>query len=125
MACLTAPPPGTYGVIIASLFLLQRSRTGSRRRGKKSRKQVEQEYLDDALAKFSGYIAIDELYDGPFCVLSIVDNRTYRRLAYRVLENSPQASDINRFLKAFRKQLDKRGLSVCGITTDGSPLYPG
>ena len=57
--------------------------------------------------------------------MSIVDNRTYRRLAYRVLDHSPQARDINRFLKAFRKQLDKRGLSVCGITTDGSPLYPG
>jgi hypothetical protein len=25
------------------------------------------------LAEFSGYIAIDELYDGPFCVLSLVD----------------------------------------------------
>jgi hypothetical protein len=125
MACLTALPPGTYGVIIAFLSLLQRSRTGPRRRGKKSLKQVEQEYLDDALARFSGYIAIDELYDGPFCVLSIVDNRTYRRLAYRVLDDSPKAGDIHRFLKAFRKQLDKRGLSVCGITTDGSPLYPG
>jgi hypothetical protein len=77
------------------------------------------------LARFSGYIAIDELYDGPFCVLSIVDNRTYRRLAYRVLDHSPQARDISRFLKAFRKQLDGRGLSVHGITTDGSALYPG
>jgi len=77
------------------------------------------------LARFSGYIAIDELYDGPFCVLSIVDNRTCRRLAYRVLDHSPQARDINRFLKAFRKKLDKRRLSVRGITTDGSPLYPG
>jgi hypothetical protein len=103
---------------------LQRSKTGSRRRGKKSRKQVEQEYLDDALANFSGYIAVDELYDGPFCILSIVDNRTYRRLAYRVLDHSPKAEDIGRFLKAFRKQLDDRGLKLSGITTDGSPLYP-
>ena len=125
MACLTAPPVGIYGGIIASLSPLQRSRTGSRRRGKKSRKQVELEYLDDALAAFSGYIAIDELYDGPFCVLSIVDNRTYRRLAYRVLEKSPEAKDIGRFLKAFRKQLDQRSLTLQGITTDGSHLYPG
>lgn len=77
------------------------------------------------MAKFSGYIAIDELYDGPFCVLSIVDNRTYRRLAYRVLDHSPKAADISRFLKAFKKQLDNRNLSVAGITTDGSNLYPG
>jgi hypothetical protein len=76
------------------------------------------------LADFSGYIAIDELYDGPFCVLSVVDNRTYRRLAYRVLDHSPKAEDIGRFLKPFRKQLDDRGLKVCGITTDGSLLYP-
>jgi hypothetical protein len=104
---------------------MQRSKTGSRRRGKKGRQQVEQEYLDDALAMFSGYIAIDELYDGPFCVLSIVDNRTYRRLACRVLARSPKAVDISRFLKAFRKQLDDRGLKVLGVTTDGSSLYPG
>ena len=77
------------------------------------------------MAPFSGYIAIDELYDGPFCVLSIVDNRTYRRLAYRVLDHSPKAKDISPFLKAFKQQLDARGLTVGGITTDGSPLYPG
>ena len=76
------------------------------------------------MANFSGYIAIDELYDGPFCVLSVVDNRTYRRLAYHVLDHSPKAQDIVKFLKPFRKELDKRGLKVCGITTDGSPLYP-
>ena len=40
-------------------------------------------YLDWGLADFSGYIAADELYDGPFCVLSIVDNRTFKRLLYR------------------------------------------
>jgi hypothetical protein len=112
-------------VTIASLSPLQRSRTGSRRRGKKGLEQVEQEYLNDALAQFSGYIAIDELYDGPFCVLSIVDNRTCRRLAYRVLDHSPKAQDICRFLKAFKKQLDARDLKVAGITTDGSNLYPG
>lgn len=76
------------------------------------------------MASFSGYIAIDELYDGPFCVLSIVDNRTYRRLTYRVLDHSPKATDIGRFLKSFKKQLDDRGLTLRGITTDGSALYP-
>ncbi len=57
-------------------------------------------------------------------MLSLVDNRTYRRLSYRVLDHSPKASDISAFLKAFKKQLDARGLKVRGITTDGSPLYP-
>jgi hypothetical protein len=46
-------------------------------------------YLDWSLADFSGYIAVDELYDGPFCVLSIVDNHTYTRLLYQVLEHTP------------------------------------
>ena len=81
-------------------------------------------YLDEALANFSGYLAIDELYDGPFCVLSVVDNRRYNRLAFRVLDHEPRHEDIRAFLSEFKAQLDKRGLRVRGITTDGSPLYP-
>jgi hypothetical protein len=81
-------------------------------------------YLDEALAEFSGYIAADELYDGPYCVLSIVDNRKIRRLTYRVLDHNPTHEDILRFFKDFKKELDSRGLTLQGITTDGSPLYP-
>jgi hypothetical protein len=102
-----------------------RSRTGSRRRGKKAEQQVERDYLDHALAGFSGYIAIDELYDGPFCVLSLVDNRNFRRLTYHVLDHSPAARDITSFLSEFRMALEARGLTLKGITTDGSALYPG
>jgi hypothetical protein len=86
---------------------------------------VEQEHLDHALDGFSGYIAADELYDGPFCVLSLVDNRNFRRLSYRVLDHSPTAKDITRFLSDFKAELDARGLELQGITTDGSALYPG
>jgi hypothetical protein len=81
-------------------------------------------YLDEALANFSGYLAIDELYDGSFCVLSIVDNRRYNRLAFRVLDHKPTRKDVRAFLREFKAQLDQRGLSVRGITTDGSSLYP-
>jgi hypothetical protein len=81
-------------------------------------------YLDETLAGFSGYIAADELYDGPYCVLSIVDNRKFRRLTYQVLDHNPTHEDILRFFKGFKKELDKRGLTLQGITTDGSPLYP-
>jgi len=76
------------------------------------------------LAAFSGYIAADELYDGPFCVLSIVDNRTFKRLTYEVLDHDPAHDDIRRFFRRFKKQLDGRHLELHGITTDGSPLYP-
>ncbi len=81
-------------------------------------------YLDWGLADFSGYIAIDELYDGPFCVLSIVDNHTYKRLLYQVLAHPPDHSDITAFLRRFQMALRLRGLRLCGVTTDGSPLYP-
>jgi hypothetical protein len=81
-------------------------------------------YLDEALAGFSGYLAIDEVYDGPFCVLSIVDNRAFRRLAFRVLEHDPTQDDMRSFLADFKGQLEARGLGVRGITTDGSSLYP-
>jgi Transposase len=81
-------------------------------------------YLDWGLADFSGYIAADELYDGPFCVLSIVDNRTFKRLLYQVLDHDPDHKDITAFFHRFRMALRLRGLALCGVTTDGSPLYP-
>jgi transposase len=81
-------------------------------------------YLDWALADFSGYVAIDELYDGPFCVLSIVDNRTFTRLLYQVLDHDPNHKDITAFLRRFQTLLQQRGLTVRGVTTDASPLYP-
>lgn len=76
------------------------------------------------LADFSGYIAADELYDGPFCVLSIVDNRTFRRIIYEVLDNDPTHADMERFFRRFQSLLQERGLELKGITTDGSNLYP-
>jgi len=76
------------------------------------------------LADFSGYIAADELYDGPFCVLSIVDNRTFRRIAYDVLDHDPTHADIEPFFRTFQSLLEDRGLELKGITTDGSNLYP-
>ena len=81
-------------------------------------------YLDEALANFSGYLTIDEVYDGPFCILSVVDNRRYNRLACRVLDHDPTQDDVRAFLKEFKGRLDKSGLKVRGITTDGSSLYP-
>jgi hypothetical protein len=81
-------------------------------------------YLNVALADFSGYLAFDEVYDGPFCVLSVVDNRRYNRLAFAVLDHDPTHDDIRALLKEVRIFLNVRELVVVGITTDGSPLYP-
>jgi len=41
---------------------------------------MDTDFLDWALADFSGYVAADELYDGPFCILSAVDNRRSKRI---------------------------------------------
>jgi len=81
-------------------------------------------YLNWGLADFSGYIAADEVYDGPFCVLSIVDNRTFKRLLYQVLDHAPDHQDIIAFFQRFQMALRLRGLALRGVTTDGSPLYP-
>jgi hypothetical protein len=85
---------------------------------------MDTEFLDWALADFSGYVAADELYDGPFCVLSAVDNRCYKRILYEVLDHDPNHDDIRAFLNRLKTALQARDLTLRGITTDGSPLYP-
>ena len=82
------------------------------------------DYLEEALADFSGYVCVDEIYDGPFCVLVLVDSRRERRLVYAVLDHKPTHADVQPFLAHFKGLLDARGLSLRGITTDGSQLYP-
>jgi hypothetical protein len=80
--------------------------------------------LEWALEAFSGYAAVDELYEGPYCVLSAVDNRQYKRVMYEVLDHDPTHDDIEAFLGRLKTALDDRHLALKGITTDGSPLYP-
>src|SRR3954451_19999455 len=101
---------------------MPRSRTGSRPRGKKAARRIDPDYLDWAVSDFSGYIAADELYDGPFCILSIVDNHTFKRLAYQVLDHDPTHKDVEAFFGRFHAVLKTRGLTLQGITTDGSSL---
>ena len=57
-------------------------------------------------------------------IVSVVDNRRYNRLVFRVLDHDSTQDDVRAFLTEFQGQLDRRGLSVLGITTDGSALYP-
>jgi Transposase len=81
-------------------------------------------FLDWALEAFSGSVAVDELYEGPYCVLSAVDNRQYKRIVYEVLDHDPSHDDIKPFLQRLRRALSERELTLRGITTDGSALYP-
>jgi hypothetical protein len=124
MALPIEMPVGDSGEIIEFLFPLPPYRNGLRQQGKKTYTNIEtDDYFDWAFGNFSGYIAIDEVYDGPFCILSLVDNREYKRLMYRVLNHAPSAEDILELLRAFQKILERRELKLSGITTDGSALY--
>jgi Transposase len=101
-----------------------RSRTGGKLGGKKAQGHIGGAFLDWALEAFSGYVAADELYEGPYCVLSAVDNRQYKRILYEVLDHDPNHDDITAFLGRLKTALDERNLTLKGITTDGSALYP-
>jgi hypothetical protein len=85
---------------------------------------MDTDFLDWVLTDFSGYVAADELYDGPFCILSAVDNRCYKRILYEVLDHDPTHEDIRAFLGRLKTALTARDLTLVGITTDGSALYP-
>jgi hypothetical protein len=88
MAYRTDRHHGTYGETIECLCHGLQSKTGSKQRGKKAEVAIKTGYIDEALLDFSGYIAADELYDGPFCVLFIVDNHKFKRLCYEVLADT-------------------------------------
>jgi hypothetical protein len=100
------------------------SRTGWKPGGKRATERFETDYVAWALADFSGYLTADELYDGPFCVLSLVDNRTFKRLDYQVLDHDATQADVLAFFQRFQARLAVRQLRAQAITTDGSVLYP-
>ena len=53
-----------------------------------------------------------------------MDNHTFKRLIYEVLDHDPTHDDIRAFFRRFRGILEARNLTLAGITTDASPLYP-
>jgi len=92
--------------------------------GKKAPARMDTDFLDWALADFSGSVAVDALDDGPFCMLSAVDHRCSKRLRYDVLDHDPTHEDIRAFLERLQTALAARDLTLWGVTTDGSALYP-
>ncbi len=53
-----------------------------------------------------------------------MDNHTFKRIRYEVLDHNPTQADITVFFRRLHSALEARGLKLTGITTDGSPLYP-
>src|SRR5499425_667584 len=57
-------------------------------------------------------------------MLSAVDNRRDKRILYDVLDHDPTHDDIRAFLGRLKTALAARDLTLYGVTTDGSALYP-
>jgi hypothetical protein len=53
-------------------------------------------------------VAADELYEGPSCVLSAIDNRQYKRMLYAVLYITSHTSLKNLFAMASHLQFSCR-----------------
>ena len=62
------------------------------------------------------------LYEGPYCVLSVVDNRQYKRILYAVLDHDPTHPDIIAFLGYRFKPGHPAPSSTC---RDGLTALPG
>jgi transposase-like protein len=73
-----------------------------------------------AAAAFSGQMAVDEVYDGPWYQLKATDPLNDVELAWHVGEGAPTKDDIRRFFK----ELKAAGFSPTLVVTDGSDLYP-
>src|SRR6266567_5139297 len=124
MACPPVPPAGICGGTTGCLSPVPPSSIGWRLGEKKAQARMDTDFLDWALTDFSGSVAADALYDGPFGMLSAVDNRCYKRILYDVLDHDPPHEDIRAFLGRFKTALSARALTLYGVTTDGSALYP-
>jgi phage tail protein X len=85
---------------------------------------MDTDFLDWAVADVSGDVAADELSDGPCCILSAVANRRDKRLRYAVLDHAPTHDDIRAVFRRLQTALTARDVTLVGITTEGSALYP-
>jgi hypothetical protein len=71
---------------------------------------MDTDFLDWALAAFSGYVAAEEGYDGPCGMLSAVDNRCSKRILDDGLDHDPTHADIRTFLERFKTAWSARDL---------------
>lgn len=77
------------------------------------------EYVPWMRQQASGYLAVDEVYDGPFAIVYGVDPKAQIVVWYRILKEVTK-EEVRNFLIQTRFLVG----SVKGVTTDGSPLYP-
>jgi len=92
--------------------------------GKKAQARLDTDVLDGALADVSGAVAAAAWADGPFCLLSAVDQRCDKRIRSEGLDHAPTHDDIRAFLRRLHTSLQARNLTLLGVTTDGASLSP-
>lgn len=80
---------------------------------------LKKQYEPWVVENFSGYLCIDEIYDGAYVIYYAVDPVSQCRVAFQI---SYEANE--KTTRGFLAYLKKMGLGVKGITTDGSHLYP-
>jgi len=85
---------------------------------------MDTDFLDWALADFSGYVAADARSDGPCCMLSTVDKRRAKRILSEVLDHDPTHEDSRAFLGRRHTAWTARNVTLVGLTTDGAALSP-
>jgi hypothetical protein len=64
------------------------------------------------LADFSGSVAAEEVYAGPFCMLAAVDHRCDKRILSEVLDHDPTHADIRAFLGRLKTAVSARAVPL-------------
>jgi IS1 family transposase len=65
---------------------------------------------------FSGYLGLDEVHDGPYCIFYAVDVVLQKLIAFQISDSAGNAECL-RFLRSLKD------LKVRGVTTDGLTIY--
>jgi len=77
-------------------------------------------FEEEAVLHFSGQLAVDEVYDGPYAQLKATDPVTGWEVAYELIEGAVCHDDVVRFFE----RLKGTGFHPKIVVTDGSRLYP-
>ena len=87
--------------------------------GREKKSDLKIYYEPWVLKDFSGYLCIDEVYDGPYAIYYAVDPVTQKRVAFQISDKASE-EETRRFCLSLREM----GLAVKAVTTDGSHIYP-
>jgi hypothetical protein len=77
-------------------------------------------YEREVVARFSGQLAVDELYDDGLAIIKATDPLTGLEIGYEVVEGSVDRAVIIRFFR----RLKAMGIEPEVVVTDGAKFYP-